>query len=219
MSDVVLGIISILIGALFCFRGYLTMRVIIPIWGAFAGFILGAGVVAAWTNDGFLTSVLSWTVGIVVGLIFGLIAYLYFVVAIVLAMSTIGFALGTSLMVAIGVNWSWLIVLGGVALGTLLAMIAIAGNLPMMLLTVLTALAGASTIVGGITLLAGTVQSEQLTEAGATTDQLHDDWWWYAIFGGLAVAGILVQIASMERISGTMRESWEASARGSATTA
>ncbi len=50
-------------------------------------------------------------------LLFGLLAYLYYEVSVVLAMSAIGFALGTSLMVAIGVTWSWLIVVIGVIAG------------------------------------------------------------------------------------------------------
>ena len=33
MNDVILGILAIAIGALFALRGYLTMRVVIPIWG------------------------------------------------------------------------------------------------------------------------------------------------------------------------------------------
>ena len=35
MSDVVLGLLAILVGApAFCFQGYLALRLIIPIWGA-----------------------------------------------------------------------------------------------------------------------------------------------------------------------------------------
>ena len=47
-------------------------------------------------------------------------------------------------LVALGVTWSWLIVLSGLALGIVLAMVAIAGNLPGILLVVLSAMAGAS---------------------------------------------------------------------------
>ncbi len=88
---------------------------------------------------------------------FGLIAYLYYEVAVIIGMMAIGFVLGTSLLVALGVTWSWLIVLGGVVLAVVLAFVAIAGDLPMVLLTVLTALAGASTIVSGLMLLVGTI--------------------------------------------------------------
>lgn len=211
MQDVVLGILAVFVGAVFCFRGYLTMRIIIPIWGAFGGFILGAALVSSSDGNGFLRSTLAWVVGLVVGVIFGLVAYLYFEVSVVLAMAAIGFTLGVSAMVAIGVSWDWVIVIVGLATGLLLAVIALAGNLPMMLLTVLTATSGASTIVGGIMLLTDKLQSGEVTESGAVTDRLHDDWWWYAIWGGLVVAGLIAQIAAADRLAGTMREAWDES--------
>ena len=46
MADVLVAILAIAIGAAFCFRGYLAMRIVIPIWGFFAGFAFGAGLFA-----------------------------------------------------------------------------------------------------------------------------------------------------------------------------
>ena len=65
MSDILLGIFALLAGLVFCFRGYMAMRVVIPIWGAFTGFMLGAGLVANLGNEGFLVSALGWVVGAV----------------------------------------------------------------------------------------------------------------------------------------------------------
>ena len=140
MNDIVVGVLAILTGAVFCFRGYLAMRIIIPLWGAFAGFMLGAGIVSG--ADGFLGSALGWIVGIALAVVFGLLAYLYYEVAVVIGMLAIGFTLGTSLMVALGVTWSWVIVLAGLALAVVLAFVALVADLPMALLTVLTAHGG-----------------------------------------------------------------------------
>lgn len=211
MEDVVLGLLAVAVGLLFCFRGYLTMRVIIPIWGMFSGFVLGAAIVSSANGDGFLRTGLSWFVGAFVGLTFGLLAYLYFEVSVVLAMAAIGFSLGVSAMIAIGVSWSWLILIVGVSVGMLLAVVALAGNLPMVLLTVLTATSGASTVVGGIMLLTNKLKSESITSSGSVTDRLHDDWWWYAIWGGLVVAGLIAQLSAADRAGGTMREAWDES--------
>ena len=142
MNDVVLGLVAILIGTVFCFRGYFAMRIIIPIWGAFAGFVLGAGLVSVGDGE-FLSTVLSWIVGLAVALVFGLIAYLYYEVAVFIGMTSIGFVLGTTVMAALGVTWSWLVILVGVITAAVLALIAIVGDMPMVLLTLLTALAGA----------------------------------------------------------------------------
>lgn len=207
MSDIVVGIFALLAGLVFCFRGYLAMRIVIPIWGAFAGFTLGAGLVDSFTGDGFLGSVLGWIVGAVLALIFLLLAYFYYEVAVLIAMSAIGFALGSSLMVALGVTWSWLIVLVGLAVGVLLAVVAIVGDLPMVLLAVLTAFGGASVAVTGLMLLFGVLSIDDFDSA-STTQTLGDDWWWYAIYAGLVVAGLIAQFASTVRMRASLREMW-----------
>lgn len=205
MNDIVVGILALLTGAVFCFRGYLAMRIVIPIWGAFAGFILGAGLVSG--DSGFLGTAWGWIVGIALAIVFGLIAYLYYEVAVLIGMMAIGFALGTSLVVALGVTWNWVIVLSGVILAVVLSLVAILGDLPMVLLTFLTALAGASTIVTGLMLLFGVIQTDGF-DVAATTKVAADDWWWYAIYGVLAIAGIIAQFADVDRRRASLRESW-----------
>lgn len=207
MGDVVLGIVALAVGAMFCFRGYLAMRVIIPIWGAFVGFMLGAGLVASFTNEGFLGSLLAWLVGPGAAIVFAALAYLYYEVSVLLGMSSIGFVIGTSIMGALGVRWSWLIVLVGVLAGLGLAMVALVGDLPMTLLTFLTALAGAATVVTGLLLLVDVVSVSDFT-SGTTTQRLGDDWWWTAIFVGLAVVGIVAQLRHTARRRTSLRRVW-----------
>ena len=210
MNDIVVGIVALLTGTVFCFRGYLAMRLVIPIWGAFAGFMLGAGLVAG--DAGFLGNALGWLVGIALAVVFGMIAYLYYEVSVIIGMIGIGFVLGTSLMVALGVTWSWLIVLSGVVLAVVLAFVAIAGDLPMVLLTVLTALAGASTIVAGLMLLVGTVDLEDF-DIGVTTENVADNWWWFVLYGGLVVGGIVAQFTDVDRRRDSLREAWATGVR------
>jgi hypothetical protein len=192
VNDVLVALLAIAAGALFCFRGYLAMRIVIPIWGGFAGFMLGAGIVA--TGDaGFLRTGLAWIVGIAVGLLFAALAYLYYELSVVIGMAAIGFAIGSSLMVALGVDWNWVIVLVGLLVAVLLA-----------------AVAGASAIVFGIMLLVGTLQSSEL-EQGSVTERLGDDWWWFAIYLGLVVTGVIAQVSATDRIRASLRDSWSAS--------
>ncbi len=207
MEDWIVGVLAIAVGALFCFRGFMTMRIVIPIWGAFAGFLLGASLVDAVTGDGFLGSVLGWLVGLAVAIVFGAIAYLYYEISVMLAMGAIGFSIGTSVMVAVGVSWSWLIMLVGVIVGALLAFVAIVGDLPAVLLVVLTAIGGASIIVFGVMLLTGVIDTSDL-ESAATTEQLDDDWWWYGFYIVVAIVGIVAQFRAVDRLSATMRETW-----------
>ena len=207
MVDILFGALAIAVGALFCFRGYLTMRIVIPIWGAFAGFVLGAGLVSSISDEGFLSSALAWIVGLAMAVAFGLLAYVYYEVSVLLAMATIGFVLGTSLAVALGVTWSWAIILVGVAAGALFGIIGVLGDLPTLLLVVLTALAGASTVVGGIMLLVGTVDAEDVSRT--TPERLEEGWWAYATYLVLAVAGTVVQLRNVDELRRSTRESWD----------
>ncbi|MFP5489074.1 MAG: DUF4203 domain-containing protein, partial [Acidimicrobiia bacterium] len=194
------------IGAVFCFRGYLAMRLMITLWGALAGFALGASIGA--DDGGVLSGALSWILAIVIGLVFALVAYLYYEVSVAIAMGSIGFTLGASVLVALGVTWNWVIVLVGLALGVVLAIVAIVGDLPGIILVVLSALAGASAIVAGIMLLTDVLDTEQITRSGALTEELNDDWYWYVIWAVAAAAGLLVQMRTREREMETMRQAW-----------
>ncbi len=150
--------------------------------------------------------------GLVLAVVFGVIAYLYYEVSVIIGMTGIGFVLGTSVMVALGVTWSWVIVLSGVVLAVVLAVVAIVGDLPMVLLTILTALAGASTIVAGLMLLVGTVDVEDF-DVGVTTENVVDNWWWFAIYGGLVVAGTIAQFTDVDRRREPLREAWATGVR------
>ena len=87
MDAIVVGVIAVLIGALLCFRGYVTMRLIISLFGAFVGFLLGAGLVAGVTDSGFGQLALSWLVGIIGAVIFGVLAYFSYQVAVVIGLA------------------------------------------------------------------------------------------------------------------------------------
>lgn len=217
MEDVVVGILALVIGGLFCFRGYLAMRLIIPVWGAFAGFALGAGLVAYFSDEGFLSTLLGWVVGIAIGVVFALIAYLYYAVSVLIAMASIGFTLGASAMVALNVTWSWVIILVGVLLGALLAFLAIVADLPTALLVVLSAMAGAIAMTSGVMLIVGALGTDDFT-AAAATDLIQDDWWWYIVAIALAIAGLLSQIRTVESLRASLREAWTESS-GTATRA
>ena len=207
MEAIIIGVLAIIIGGLLCFRGYAALRLVIAVWGSFAGFILGSGLVAAFTDGGWLGTGLGWIVGVVAAVVFGLIAYLYYAVSVVIGMAAIGFSLGSATMVAIGVDWTWLIVLVGVAAGVLLAVLAIVGDLPMLILTLLGAFAGASVMIAGLLLVTGVLDRAALTDP-STTQTLQLGWWWNAAYLVLAVAGIVVQLRGEAARRGTLREQW-----------
>jgi hypothetical protein len=206
MENVIFGLLAIAAGALFCFRGALAFRVLIPVWGAFVGFASGAALVASMTGEGFLQTGLAWLVALGAAALFALLAYLYYEVAVVLAMGSIGFALGASLMVALGISWNWLIILVGMALGGFLAAGAVVADLPMILLVVLSAFGGASAIVTGIMLLVRAIDTQEFSNA-AVTARIGNDWW-FLLYLALALFGVVVQARATDRLRRSMRDSW-----------
>lgn len=211
MQDVILGLLAVLVGLLFGLRGFIAMRILISAWGAFVGFLLGAGLVEMATGDGFLMVATGWFVGGVLALVFGLLAYLYYQVAVVIGMASIGFTLGTSAMVALGMSWSWVVVLIGVLLGALLALAAIVTDLPAVILIVLTSLGGASVTVFGLLLLLDSIGTADFNSA--TVTQRLDNWWWSAIYLVLAVVGIVVQSRLAGRMTASAAEQWRKAPR------
>jgi hypothetical protein len=209
MQDVALGSLAVLIGAVLCLRGYLALRVVIAMWGSLVGFLFGAGIVAGVTGESFLASLLAWSVGLGTAVVFGLVAYLYYAVSVVIGMGAIGFTLGTTAMVALGVSWSWVVALVGLAVGTVLALVAIAGDLPMLLLALLSALAGASVVILGLMLIVGVLDGADLA-ATQTTASLDLAWWWKVLYGALVVVGMGVQLRSAEARAETLRAAWAA---------
>ena len=62
MADIILGVLAIMAGAFMLFAGQFVLRIALPIWGFFAGFAFGAGIVAARADERFLGTVTagSW---------------------------------------------------------------------------------------------------------------------------------------------------------------
>lgn len=214
MDDVIVGLLGVLVGAAFCFRGWILMRILLAVWGAFAGFFLGAGLVAAATGDSFLGDVLAWVVGAVVAVLFAVLAYLYYAVSVLLALATSGYLLGATLMVGLGIGWTWLIVLVGVLVGALLAFVAMIGRAPLLLLVLISATAGASALVGGIMFLVGTIDVADLDQA-TVVDRIDASPWWWLLWLVVAAAGIAVQLRTTVATTVDVRREWhgETSAR------
>ncbi len=209
MDTIVVGIIAIAIGALLCFRGYVTMRLVISLFGAFAGFLLGAGLVGGVATGAGVA--LTWLAGTVGAVIFGLLAYFSYHLAIIIGMAGIGFTLGTSVMTAFGVQSGFATLAVGIIAGVLLAILASSTNLPAVLLVVLTALAGASVITSGVAVLMGALAVDRLTGSGPV--ELAGGIGWTVLYIALAVLGLVAQLRAISGRHRSMRQQWGDSSR------
>ena len=198
-QDFLIGLLLLVVGAAFCFVGYRFFRILIAIWGFFAGFNLGAaGDDQPSLDNAFLGTVTGWVLGIVVGLVIAVLAYFLYYVAIVVLGASVGYAIGSGLMGAIGLNNpGFLSVIVGVVLAVILTILVLALNLPKLLIMVFTAIGGAATIVSGFLLMFGQIHTADL-QYGFAEAAIRASWIWSLVVIVLAVVGFVAQWRTMQ---------------------
>jgi len=207
MADIILGLLAIIAGGAMLVAGQLVLRLVIPIWGFFAGFAFGAGIVAEFADEHFLGTVLGWVLGLVFAVIFAVLAYLYYYVAIVIAMGAAGFAIGSGIVVALGIDWNWVAVLVGLALGLIVGLVSVFANVPMIMLVFIGSIAGAVGVTGGLMLLVGALNTADFSRSDFT-DTVSNSFGWSLLLVVLAIGGILVQARQRAAMRQSIREVW-----------
>ena len=206
MNDVLVGVLALLVGLGVAFVGYRALRAVIALLGADFGFGIGAALAASIPAQGSFGTVLTWVGAVIGALLFGWLAYAFYQVAVLLGLASIGFAIGSGLMVALGFRGGWLTWLVGAVVAVLLVLIGMIGDLPAVLLIMLTGLAGANLAITGVMLLVGAVDVADLSATGEAT---HLGWWWAVGSLVLAVVAIASQLRSLNRSKATaMRAQW-----------
>lgn len=188
---------AFLLGLAMLLYGYRIFLVLLPVWGFFAGFWLGAEIVSLIFQQGFLATFIGWGIGFALGMIFALLSYLYFNVAVALIAAAVGYALGEGLMAALGLGGGFLAMVVGVITGTIALGFAIAKNLKAYLVKLLTSISGANAIILSVLLVLGKVSLDTLrVEGNIVLPILQDSLLWLLLWAGLAVAGFVFQIRS-----------------------
>jgi hypothetical protein len=209
MADIILGLLAIIAGGAMLVAGQWVLRLVIPIWGFFAGFVFGAGIVAGFADEHFLGTVLGWVLGLVFAVLFAVLAYLYYYLAIVLAMGAAGFAIGSGIVVALGISWNWVVVLVGLALGLVVGLLSAFTNVPMLVLVLVGSIAGAVGVTGGVMLLVGSLNSADFSR-GDFTDTVSNSLGWSVLLVVLAIGAIVLQLSQRALMRRSTREVWYA---------
>ena len=212
MADIILGLLAIVAGGAMLVAGQFVLRLVIPIWGFFAGFAFGAGIVAEFAEEHFLGTVLGWVLGLIFAVVFAVLAYLFYYVAIVLAMGAAGFAIGSGIIVALGISWNWVAVMVGMAVGLVVGIVCVLANAPMILLVFLGSIAGAVGVTGGLMLLVGSLNSSDFS-SDDFTDTVSNSFGWSLLLLVLAIAGIVIQARQRALMRQSIDEVWYAEAR------
>ncbi len=198
--DLFVALIVIGLGALALFVGFRLFVVLLPIWGFFVGFALGASLMANWLGEGFLGSVLAIVVGAVVAIGFALIAYLWWWAGVVIAIGAFGFAIGYAILPAIGLdNAEFLSFLLGLAGAVAFGLAAVVLRLPRLLVIVVTSLWGAGAVIGGVMIFLNMIEVEQLGR-GVVDRAVSDSFFWLIAYVALAVVGMVAQLTTSDEI-------------------
>lgn len=195
MKELLFALFSGLLGLALVFGGYRLARILIPLWGLLAGFTLGAAGVSDALNNGFIGTTMGIVVGVIIGLVFALLAYFFFSLAVVLFTASLGYWLGTSMVLFLGFDKGLLSAIVGIILGTIVGLIALFGNITKYFLIVVSAIGGAMAVLGSIMLLLNKIQLDAFNYADVS-QAVTTSWFWLILAVLLGGVGIVFQVKS-----------------------
>ena len=199
LEGLLLGLFAIAIGLAFCFWGFRVFLILLPIWGFFAGFLLGANAMTAIFGDAFLATVTGWVIGFGLGLLFAVLSYLYYWVAVILLGGVLGYQLTIGLLQWIGFEADGIVAfLLGLVVGAIFAVGFFLLQMPAVLVIVASAISGAGATLAGVVIALGLVPYEALNFGIFGAMQQWDVGWIGIIAAiALAFAGAIYQTRSV----------------------
>lgn len=194
LATITLALFAVLLGAAFCLAGYRFFLVVLPIWGFFGGFWLGAYSVSLILGGGFLATTTGLVVGLVVGIIGAVLSYLFYLVGVVIIAASFGGSLGSGVMGALGFDPGLIMAVVTIVSGLVAVGLTLLLNLQKLVLVMFTAMAGAVLVVLAGMLVFGQITPAQL-QSGANLIQpiFQGSWFWGLVWLALAVLGAVVQ--------------------------
>ncbi len=185
--------IALLFGLAITFGGYRLFLALLPIWGFFFGFGLGAQTLQVLFGTGFLASVTSWVVGFIVGALFAVLSYMFYIFGVALLAGSLGYGLGVSVMLWLGFSPGFITWLVGIILGIVLIFVTIMFNLQKYMVIIATSTIGAGLLIGTLMMGVVGVAITRFVDNPIQT-MLQDSPLWTILFLALAIGGIIVQL-------------------------
>jgi hypothetical protein len=210
LEGIAIGLLGVVLGAAFCVAGFRYFLILLPIWGLFVGFMVGAQATATLLGEGFLGSVIGIGVGIVLAIVFAVLSYLYWWGAVAIVAGTLGYWVAQWLLGLIGFHGDGLIItLIAFAAGVAVAFLALVVNAPKYVAIILTALAGAAWFTVGIALILGVIKPDTLN-GGALGAVYTQGWLWIVTWAVVGAIGIVAQLQMTARIDQDLAASMDA---------
>jgi hypothetical protein len=209
IEGIIIGTIGVVLGAAFAFAGYRWFMLLLPIWGLFVGFMVGAGATATLLGEGFLASAVAIVVGLAVAVVFALLSWFYWWGAVIVIGGALGFWVTHWLLVVIGFSDDGLITtLIALAGGVAVAVGAFLVKAPKYVAILLTAFAGAAWLAAGVALFLGVIKPDEL-QNGSLVGIYSEGWLWIGIWAVVGAAGVIAQLQMTARMEQDIVASYE----------
>lgn len=212
MSIIFAALFAALFGIAFCFYGYRVFMVMLPIWGFFGGFWMGAMGTSLILGTGFLATVTGWVVGFGLGLVGAILSYLFYLGGVAWVAGSFGAALGSGFMALLGFESGFLVFAVALSSGVVLAILTLVLNIQRYIINTITAAGGAKAILLAIMLILGRVSLADLQAAGnAIQPVLQDSVFWWLAWLIIASIGLAFQLRTNREYTFSkeqFREAW-----------
>jgi hypothetical protein len=190
------GLIGILFSLALCFAGYRLFLVLLPIWAFIFGLALGVHTMQILFGVGFLATVTSWVVGLVVGAIFAVLSYLFYILAVAIIAGSLGYTLTVAILLAIGMDANFLMWLIAIVVAVAFAVVTIVLNLQKWVVIGATAILGAAVMIESVVLMFNPLA---VVVGNPVKALLDTSWVLVLVFLFFAIAGIVVQVMNTRR--------------------
>jgi len=187
--------IAMFFGYILAFGGYRFFLVLLPIFGFFWGFGLGAQSMQAIFGEGFLATASSWIVGFLFAGIFALLSYLFYMAAVGIVAFAMGYGIGVGLMGLFGLDFGFISWAVGLILGGLLIVGTFLLNIPKYIIIAATALLGAGVVVWTFLYLFSGAPTVQLLQNPVRV-AMNSSFLWLLFYSTIAALGMVAQYYS-----------------------
>jgi hypothetical protein len=184
------GLIGTLFGVILAFFGYRLFLILLPLWGFFFGFFLGADTMHHLFGYALFATVTSWVVGFVVGAIFAVLSYLFYIAAVAIIAGSLGYVISVGILLELGMKAGFLLWLIGIVVGVILIFVTLQFNLQKWVIIIATSFLGAATTFGTIILLFNPLATFLENPVKLFLSQ---SWFLLVLFALMVAAGIVVQ--------------------------
>jgi Domain of unknown function (DUF4203) len=188
-------VLALFFGFVLTASGYRFFLVLLPIWGFFFGFGLGAQSMQAAFGDAFLATVSSWIVGFLFAVLFAMLSYLFYFAGVGFVALALGYTIGVGVMQGIGFDFGLFVWLVGLVLGIAVVVVTFLLNIQKYVVIAATSILGAGVIVGSFLYAFGGLPAATLNQ-NPVRHVLENSPLWTLVFLAIAAFGIITQVVT-----------------------